>query len=229
MAATPRVVAELGRPETPQETADRRAAASRERRINQTAVNLVIALGATLLVVAFLVVVVVRPDAAPQRADVDWRADAVAAEQSGIGTVLSPELPDGWTANRTAIEVIDDTPTWTIGFLTPSGAYLALEQGVDATGAWVRTAAAVADDDVLFEAPQALVGGTTWWVLDRRDDRDAPGNHPLVLATIAGTATVVLHGTASDEEFAVLADALRDQLTALAEPAGDEATEEDNG
>ncbi len=221
----PRVVAELGRPETPQETADRRAAASRERRVNQTALNLAIAIGASLLVVLFLVVVVVRPDAAPARFDVDWRAEAAAAASTAPGPLLSPELPDGWTANRAERLESDDTATWYIGFLTPGGGFIALEQGFDATGAWLRTAAAVGDDDEVLAAPTALVGGTTWSVLDRRDDPDAPGNHAFALVTTAGTSTVVLHGTADDAAFAVLAESIAAQLAELDRVATEEGAE----
>ena len=56
------IVAELGRAETPGETAERKAAASATRRSGQTALNLFIAVLASLGVVAFVVVVVVRPD-----------------------------------------------------------------------------------------------------------------------------------------------------------------------
>ncbi|MEO7348435.1 MAG: DUF4245 domain-containing protein, partial [Terrimesophilobacter sp.] len=75
----PRVVAELGRPETPQEAADRRAEASRVRRQSKTFVNLVIALLASLAVVAVVVLVVVRPDAAP-REPIDYAAIAAEAD-----------------------------------------------------------------------------------------------------------------------------------------------------
>ena len=57
----PRVVAELGRPETPDETAARKAASSRAHRENQTAFNLVIAIVVSVGIVVLLVLVVVRP------------------------------------------------------------------------------------------------------------------------------------------------------------------------
>jgi hypothetical protein len=160
-------------------------------------------------------VVVVRPDQASSRPTVDWQAEAAAVQSSAPGPVLSPELPEGWTANRAAYGVVDDSTTWIIGFLTPSGSYIALEQGFDATGQWIRTAAAVDDDDLVLDAPAAVFGGRDWSVLDRRADDKAPGNHPFVLATVAGPATVVLHGTAADEEFDVLAEAIRIQLDQL--------------
>jgi hypothetical protein len=215
VADEPRIVAELGRPATPEDIRDRRAASRSFRMANQTTTNLLIAVGATLLVMAFLIVVVVRPDQGSSRPTVDWQAEASAVQGSAPGLVLSPTLPDGWTANRAAFGEIDDTESWIVGFLTPDGSYLAMEQGFDATGAWLRTAAAVGDDDEVLEAPVSVIGGRDWWVLDRRDDAEAPGNHPLVLATTAGIATVVLHGTASDEEFATLAGAIRSQLNEL--------------
>ena len=50
--AGPRIVAELGRPETPQETADRKAASSARYRSSKTFRNLVAALLITIAVVA---------------------------------------------------------------------------------------------------------------------------------------------------------------------------------
>lgn len=219
MADEPRIVAELGRPATPEDIRDRRAASRSFRMANQTTTNLVIAVGATLLVMLFLIVVVVRPDQGSSRPAVDWQTEAAAVQGTAPALVLSPTLPEGWTANRAAVLEVDDTETWIVGFLTPAGAYIAMEQGFDATGAWMRTAAAVDDDDEVLEAPIASIGGRDWHVLDRRDDPEAPGNHPLVLATTAGIATVVLHGTGSDEEFATLADAIRTQLTELEDDA----------
>lgn len=220
MAAQRRVVAELGRPETPEETAERRATARRFRIANQTTTNLVIAVGATLLIVAFLIIVVVRPDQQTARPEVDWRSDAAAAQADAPGLILSPVLPDGWSANRTSYGETDDTATWTIGFLTPSGSYLALEQGFDATGQWLRTAAAVTDDDIVWQAPVETIDGRDWWVLDRRDDSEAPGNHPLVAATTVGAITVVLHGTASRDEIGVLVEALGEQFAQVESQGG---------
>ena len=62
-ARPPRVVAELGRPETPEETAARQAENSLKHRQRQTVTNLVLALGASLLVVLALVLLVPRSDA----------------------------------------------------------------------------------------------------------------------------------------------------------------------
>jgi hypothetical protein len=64
----PRIVAELGRPETPEETAARKAENSRKHRENQTLRNLVFALLSSLAVVLVLVLVVGGPAGAPPQA-----------------------------------------------------------------------------------------------------------------------------------------------------------------
>ena len=89
-AKEPRVVAELGRPETPQETVDRRAVASRTRRQNQNFFNLIIALLASLAVVAIIVLVVVRPDAAA----VVRRRPAETAVRTGTRCAVFCQPPD---------------------------------------------------------------------------------------------------------------------------------------
>src|SRR6188768_3017135 len=101
------IVAELGRPETPEETAARKAESSRRHRANQSMRNLGWSLGVSLLVVLFLVLVVVRPDPGTTGA-VDYAAAAQEA-QPGIDVALvSPELPDGWSANAAEIRTTSD-------------------------------------------------------------------------------------------------------------------------
>ena len=69
----PREVAELGRPETPEETAARKAENSRKHRQRQTLKNLVLALAASLGVVFIIVLLVPRSDGPIDR-DVDVAA-----------------------------------------------------------------------------------------------------------------------------------------------------------
>ena len=74
--------------------AERRAA----RRANQTTFNLVLALLASLGIVLFLVVVVVRPEMEPQT--VDFRQVGADAQADIEETLAVPDLPADWTANR---------------------------------------------------------------------------------------------------------------------------------
>lgn len=197
------IVAELGRAETPDEIADRKAAASAKRRSNQTAVNLVLALLASLGVVALVVLVVVRPDSI-ERDPVDYAAVAADAQGAVDVPLVVPDLPQGWTANRAELETGqgDGIDSWQIGLLTPGEQYIGLVQGIRADPRWVseQTANAEATDRI-------TIGDRVWTVYDRRNAED-PGNLAYALTTVEGDSTIVLGGTASDAEFEVLADAV---------------------
>jgi hypothetical protein len=204
------IVAELGRPETPQESADRTATASAAHRNNQTLLNLVIALGASLLVVFVIVVVVVRPDQASPLKSVNWVSVGKDAQQSVSTRLMIPALPKTWTANRAewvdSASASDGIANWQIGFLTPSTQYIGLVQGIKADPSWVsaQLAEKKSTDDATF-------GGIRWRVYDHRTDQD-PGNLAYALVTTAGDTTVVLAGTASDTEFATLATEISGEL-----------------
>ena len=205
MAAPERpVVAELGRPETPEETAARKAATSRRHRANQTLLNLVVALIGSLALVLLIVTVVVRPAPAPAES-VDYPAIAAQAQVETDEPLLSPVLPPGWSANDARFQTTQQVPTWYIGFLTPGEQYIGLDQGIGANPTWQ---AALLDD--ARETGSVSFEGVEWTVFDQRDASD-PGNFAYSLATVHGDSTVLLHGTASDEEFALLATAIAAQ------------------
>jgi hypothetical protein len=201
---TGRVVAELGRPETPEETAARKAENSRKHRANQTTRNLVASIGASLLVVAFLIFVVARPDTNLVQT-VDYRA---AAQQADIaeGTALSPVLPSEWSANAAEVRVSGGVTVWYIGFLTPAGQFIGLEQGFDANETWLATHI-VGSPEIAATTTDSL----TW----QATTTPAPsaGNYATVWTTGVGSDDIVLYGTASDEEFRTLATALAAEVT----------------
>jgi hypothetical protein len=198
----PRVVAELGRPETPDETAARKAANSRAHRSNQTLRNLVLALIASLAIVLFLVLVVVRPDGAT-RSPVDYKAIASQSQPTVDATLAAPDLPKGWSANAASIGTgADGIQTWSIGFITPSNQYIGFVQGIKADRTWISS-----------QLEQARSTGTTsisgvdWMIYNRRTAQD-PGDFAYSLSTAVGANSYVLHGTASTKEFETLARAV---------------------
>ena len=203
------IVAELGRAETPDEIAERKAAASAKRRSNQTATNLVLALLASLGVVALVVLVVVRPTAI-DRDPIDYAGVAADAQQAVDVPLVVPDLPDGWTANRAEFVTneSDGIDSWQIGLLTPGEQYIGFVQGIAADERWMseQTAGAEATGSV-------AIGDRDWQVYDRRD-ADDPGNLAYILTTVSGDSTIVLGGTASDAEFEVLASAVDAALDA---------------
>ncbi|MDP9028040.1 MAG: DUF4245 domain-containing protein [Actinomycetota bacterium] len=204
------IVAELGRPETPQEIADRKAASRLTHRSNQNILNLVIALGASLLVVFVIVVVVVRPDQGGSLKTVNWTAVARDAQQSVSTPLAVPKLPSSWSANRAELidakTASDGIASWQVGFITPSTQYIGLTQGIAANPSWVATQlsdkSATGDD---------TFGGVAWKVYDHRT-ADHPGNLAYALVTTVGASTIVLAGTGSDTEFATLATEIAGEL-----------------
>ena len=203
------IVAELGRAETPDEIADRKAAASAKRRSNQTAINLVLALLASLGVVALVVLVVVRPSSIP-RDPIDYPEVASDAQQAVDVPLVVPELPAGWTANRAELVTgsADGIDSWQIGLLTPGEQYIGFVQGIRVDQRWVseQTASADAGDSLTID-------GQVWQVYDRREVQD-PGNLAYIMTTVSGDSTIVLGGTAADAEFEVLAEAVGAELRA---------------
>ena len=206
-AKEPRVVAELGRPETPQETADRKATASRKHRQNQTFFNLVVALLASLAVVAVVVLVVVRPDVSSVN-PVDYHSEAL---NSGAPvTLAAPALPSDWWSNRAEYNrtPADGVANWYVGFVTPSDLFIGLKQGIDANPTWLANEVAAAQ-----ATGSITIDGIEWTVYDRRGTKDV-GLRAYSLSTVAAQSTYVLYGTASDGEFTILAKALAATLAA---------------
>jgi hypothetical protein len=203
-AKAPRVVAELGRPETPEETAARRAENSRKHRANQTLLNLVLATAASLGIVAFLFAVVVRPDAAPPE-PVDYVA--VAENADADVPLAAPVVPVDWYANAARFRSEFGVPTWYVGFITADAGFIALNQGIDANVTWVT-----AQVDGRATTGETHIGGLDWQVYDHRTVDDV-GNYAYALVTELDGSTVVLHGTASDAEFESLAASIATEGT----------------
>jgi len=197
-AKQPAVVAELGRPETPEETAARKAENSRKRRANQTAFNLIVATIASLGIVLFLVVVVVRPTPEPTPG-VDYAAIAAQSQAEATATLIVPALPDTWSANAANFETRNEVPTWYVGFITPTVQFIALNQGIGANPTWQSVVL-----DNAAETGSVTIDGLTWSVYDQRDKSDT-GNFAYSMSTTTGDSTILLHGTAPIAEFELLA------------------------
>lgn len=208
MSPKPRIVAELGRPETPEETAARKAAASRRHRENQTFSNLLVAIAACLGVVLVMVLVVLRPSP-PPREPVDVAAAAASAEASVGATLIAPVLPEGFDSNAAEIRVgADGVTTWYAGYVTPAEQFVSFTQALDANPTWLLTAT-----DGAPQTGERTVGGLTWTEHDQRD-ADDPGNFAFVLTTEHDASTVVIAGTAADDEIQAFAEAVSASLTA---------------
>ncbi|MGO4105825.1 DUF4245 domain-containing protein [Leifsonia sp. YAF41] len=204
----PRVVAELGRPETPEETASRLAENSRKYRARKTVNNLVLSLLATLAAVLFIVLIVPRSDT-PLDRNVDLQQVATQAQVGVDQTLLNPELPAGWRANAATWRSggSDKIASWYFGLLTPSDQFIGVTQALDANPTWLA-----AELKNQAASDTVTIDGVTWDVYRNTAPADDRGNFDYALATEAGTSTYVLVGTASEAEFAELATVLAPQI-----------------
>ena len=206
----PRVVAELGRPETAEENAARLAENSRSYRSRKTVNNLVLSLLATLVTVLVIVLIVPRSDKPIDR-DVDYRAVAAQVQTSVDEPLASPELPAGWRANAAKWRsgVNDLVSSWYIGLLTAGNEYIGLTQALDTNPTWLSTQ--------LQDSPATetiTIAGVRWDAYLNTAPEDDRGNFDYALITTAGRSTYLLIGTAESDEFEVLASALATDIRA---------------
>ncbi len=196
---TGRVVAELGRPETPEETAARKAENSRAHRANQTTRNLVLALIASLAIVLFAVLIVVRPSG-NLVTPVNYRTVAAQAQPSVAQPLVAPALPRGWHSNDAELKSdTGKTVTWYVGLITPKQQFIAIEQGIKTSDTWFGSLLGKAQP-----TGHRTIDGIRWTVYDQR--ASAPdGNYQYSLAATADGSNLVLHGSADDAEFSTLA------------------------
>lgn len=210
MASAPRIVAELGRPETPDETAARKAESSRVYRSSQTARNLIAAILATLVVVAVVVFAVPHGEA-PPRASVDVKGIAQELE-SGLGrTLVVPTVPADWTVNGAAIEG-DAVEAWTIVYVPDEDAgFLRVAQGLDADPAWPARVlhGASVHDTVTIDGIE--------WDRYRIADPTQAGNVSAALSTQAGADMFLIYGSASDDALKTAAAGVADGIRTLQE------------
>jgi hypothetical protein len=204
-----RVVAELGRPETPAETAARKAESSRLHRQRQTVNNLVYSLIATLGIVIVIVLMVPRNDPGTVGKPVNWKSVASQGAGAEPDPLLSPDLPKGWSANAAELRTgaatgIDD---WHIGFITPDKQYVGLDQGFKADDTW-----AVTELDSVRATGTTTIDGVKWVVYDNRAGQSDSKNVTYGLVATHGSSTVVLAGTAAAKDFDTVARALAGQL-----------------
>lgn len=214
MARGPRVVAELGRPETPDETAARKAEASRVYRSSQNVRNLVAALLVTLAVVAVIIFAVPR-GTPPEREPLDVAAVAERIGDAEGRLAISPAMSDEWVVNSARLESDGAVKTWTIVYAPDDEnerGFLRVAQGFDAHESWPAHVLSGA-------APESTVtiDGVEW---DRYElDPARTANISVALAATAGADMILIYGAADDAVLEEVAASVADDVTALREEA----------
>lgn len=210
----PRVVAELGRPETPDEMADRKAESSRVYRSSQSTRNLVAALIATLAIVVVIIFAVPRGMPA-ERPAIDVAAIAERIGDAEGRFAIAPETPERWIVNRAGIEGEGSARAWTIVYAPADEderGFLRVAQGFDADPAWPsRVLSGAAPRDAV------PIGGVRW---ERYEvDPTRAGNISVALATTVGTDTILIYGAAQDDLLDALATSVADEIATWKEEA----------
>ena len=207
MSKQPKIVAELGRPETPAETAARKAENSRLYKSRKTINNLVYSLLVTVGLVAVIYFLVPRAEGEPNW-QVDYIAQSEIASQSLGEELLVPSMPEQWRANAAELRNASNgqVTSWYIGFITPSDKFIAFNEAFDANETWVS--------NELKDYPATgtvTLDGQVWTVYDNRSMKDA-GNVEYAMVTTSGRSTVVLFGNADTTEFEQLATSITADL-----------------
>nr|BFD93063.1 DUF4245 domain-containing protein [Kitasatospora sp. Xyl93] len=132
---------------------------------------------------------------------VEYKVAAASAKRTAPYPLLSPEgLPDKWRATSVSYRPAADNNgkgnAWHLGFVTPSGQYAAIEQSDVPRDSLLADHVTGAKPDGTAEA-----GGRAW-------DR-VQGEKARALAVQTGPGATLLTGTASYEELAELAQALK--------------------
>lgn len=205
------IVAELGRPETPEETAARKAEFSKTYRASQNFRNLIAALLATVAVVAIIIFGVPRGEPASEH-KVDVAAIAQDVESTMNRPAIVPELDDFWRVNAAELQG-GATVVWNI----------TVAPAAEDERGFIRIAQAF-DDDSSW-APQMLngtaatdtteIGGLDWDVYALGGD--TKDNVSYAIGTQAGDDYILLYGSRSAASTAELAESLIPQINAIAE------------
>jgi hypothetical protein len=207
MARGPRIVAELGRPETAQETAVRKAANSKAYRESQNFRNLIVALVATLAIVVVIFFAVPRGEPAP-RPGID-PAQVAAKAAAEHPTIIVPDLPgeeDGWRVNQAQV----DAGSWNVVYAPGDAGFLRFAQGFGADETWAaQVLGGTAPTD------EVVIDGVTWQVYDVDPADNA--NVSYALGTQAGPDHILLYGSTSPTQTADAAERIAPQVRALGE------------
>jgi hypothetical protein len=206
------IVAELGRPETPEETAARKAASSKAYRSSQTMRSLFAALLVTLVVVAVIVFAVPRGEPTAVE-EIDVARIAADVESTMESPVIVPELSDFWRVNAAGLES-GATVVWDVT-MAPADederGFIRLAQAFDADAGWApQRLNGIAPTDTVS------IGGLEWDVY-KTGSAGNEQNVTYAIGTQAGDDYVLLYGSRTAASTADLAESLIPQIRSLSE------------
>lgn len=201
----PVVVAELGRPETPAETAHRKATDSYLYKKRKTVNNLVLSLIVCLGLVLVIVLAVPRGTDVYSKVSVDVAELAEQAAPSAGRTLAAPAVPEGWKAKQADLRRSGDVTSWQINYTTADQAFAAVAQGFTPDGSPVDEVWVSRHMEQQSPTGAEELGGVDWTVYDHSDRDPDSSNMLFGLEGIINGDTVVVYGTDSPGTLRVLA------------------------
>ena len=219
MASKPKppvIVAELGRPETAEETAARKARDSRLYKQRKTVNNLVLSLLVSLGLVLVIVLAVPRGTGGWNDHSVDVGEAATAASASVSLPLVAPEVPDTWKAKQAEIRdaASGDIRYWYIGYTTENNAYAAVVQAFTTTGAPVDATWIGQQFEGLEPTGTETMGGVEWTVYDYPERNPDETNVLFGARAVLDETTVLVYGTDSSVVLRTLAVAVAEAAPA---------------
>lgn len=217
MASKPKppvIVAELGRPETAEETAARKARDSRLYKQRKTVNNLVLSLLVSLGLVLVIVLAVPRGTGSWNDHSVDVAEAAAAAAASTGVTLVAPEVPDTWKAKQAEIRdaASGDIRYWYIGYTTENNAYAAVVQAFTTTGAAVDATWIGQQLEGLDPTGSESLGGLRWEIYDYPERSADTSNVRFAARTELSGTTILVFGTDTSAVLRTLTVAVADAL-----------------
>lgn len=154
------------------------------------------------------------PEEDTYQRDINVQAQAERVAPVAQFNPLSPDLPSGWSSNfaRWTTGGADGVAHWKVGYVTAEREFLSLTQTAAANPTWLA--------QQTEEAPvvgKREIDGHSWQI------RHQPDVERSLVLQWKGT-TIVIKGTASDQEFDILASAATEELTSPPDSPSPRAT-----
>lgn len=166
--------------------------------MQKTARDMILSLGLIGLVAGVVWLFIPHDDSDPDLKRVDYRVDLLTARRAASYPVAAPEgLPEAWKPTSVRYRG-QDGESWHLGYHTPDGEYVAVEQSTQKPVLFIEDATQGAEKT---DVTQRIDGKT--WTRYEGDRYDA-----LVLEGVDGSTTVVT-GTASFGQLTKMAESLR--------------------
>lgn len=163
------------------------------RRLRQTARDMLLSLAVVLVVIAIPIVLLTRTSLDPVT-EVEYQPQyEAAASQAGFSLLIPDPMPDGWRVTSARWEITNDSspdPVWFIGIVTDRGEYLQIVQSATQRPEFIGRSIGDA-----LPTGSVDISGTAWQRYEQRD----PINR--VLVNVTNGVTTIVSGTESWERL----------------------------